>query len=112
LAGRPPKCANFPLLFGIAQFLPLHHSVSEDFVTWCSKAHQVRYKKFSSNFQFCRIKNKEPLLLFWNEKGQKLQQLRPNVLNYFQTSLSYWDTPVVTVVTIALYNASLCTLEA
>jgi hypothetical protein len=21
----------------------LHHSISEDFLTWCSKAHQVRY---------------------------------------------------------------------
>jgi hypothetical protein len=41
LTGRPPKCATFPHHFGIAQFLPLHHSVSEDFLTWCSKAHQL-----------------------------------------------------------------------
>jgi hypothetical protein len=31
MAGQPPKCANFPLLFGIALFHPLHHSVCEDF---------------------------------------------------------------------------------
>jgi hypothetical protein len=42
----------FPLLFGLALFLPLHHSVSEDFVTWCSKAHQVRYKYLLSTFNF------------------------------------------------------------
>jgi hypothetical protein len=34
VAGQLPKCTNFPLLFGIAMFLPLHQSVSEDFLTW------------------------------------------------------------------------------
>jgi hypothetical protein len=52
LAGRLPKCATFPLLFGIALFLPLHHNVSEDFLTWCSKPHQVRYKYLLPTFNF------------------------------------------------------------
>jgi hypothetical protein len=52
MAGWPPNCTNFTLLFGIALFLTLHHSVSEDFLTWYSKAHQVRYKYMlpTSNF--------------------------------------------------------------
>jgi hypothetical protein len=29
MAGWPAKCATFSLLFGIALFLSLHHSVSE-----------------------------------------------------------------------------------
>jgi hypothetical protein len=68
MAGRPPKCTNFPLLFGIALLLPLLHSVSEDFITWCSK--KVRYKDLLPTFNFVEIKSKEPLLLFWNEKGK------------------------------------------
>jgi hypothetical protein len=40
------------MLFGIALFLPLHHSVSEDLLTWCSKAHQVRYKYLLPTFNF------------------------------------------------------------
>jgi hypothetical protein len=52
MAGRPPKCANFPLFFGIALFLSLHHSVSEDFLVWCSKAHQVRYKYLLPTINF------------------------------------------------------------
>jgi hypothetical protein len=50
LAGRPGSLARwplilpiFPLLFDMTLFLPLHHSISEDFLTWYSKAHQVRY---------------------------------------------------------------------
>jgi hypothetical protein len=58
MAERPPKCTTFPLLFGIAPFLPLHHSLSEDFLTWCSKAQQVRYKYLLPTFNFCRIKIK------------------------------------------------------
>jgi hypothetical protein len=52
MADRPPKCADFPLLFGIALLLPLHHSLSEDFLTWYSKAHQVRYKYLLPTFSF------------------------------------------------------------
>jgi hypothetical protein len=44
--------ATFPLLFGIPLFLPLRHSVSEDFLTWCSKTHQVRYKYLLPTFNF------------------------------------------------------------
>jgi hypothetical protein len=44
--------AQFPLLFGTTLFLPLHHSISEDFLTWCSKAHQVRYKYLLQTFNF------------------------------------------------------------
>jgi hypothetical protein len=69
MAGQPPKCATFPLLFGIALFLPQHHSVSEDFLTWCSKAYQVRYK-FSFQLSILKNKDGEPLLLiFLNGKG-------------------------------------------
>jgi hypothetical protein len=42
----------FPLLFDTTLFLPLHHSISEDFLTWCSKAHQVRHKYLLSTFNF------------------------------------------------------------
>jgi hypothetical protein len=52
MAGRPPKCANFPLRFDIALFHPLHHNVSEDFLTWCSKENQVRYKYLLPTFNF------------------------------------------------------------
>jgi hypothetical protein len=52
MAGRPPKSATFSLLFGVAMFLPLHHNVSEDFLTWCSKAHKVRYKYLLPTFNF------------------------------------------------------------
>jgi hypothetical protein len=52
LAGRPPKCANFSLLFSNALFLSLHHNVNEDFLTWCSKAYQVRYKYLLPTFNF------------------------------------------------------------
>jgi hypothetical protein len=74
LAGRPPKCANFPLLFGTALFLPLYHSVSEDFLTWCSKAHQVRYK-FYFQLLILQNKNKKPLLLFLNEKENPILKI-------------------------------------
>jgi hypothetical protein len=33
-------------------FLPLHHSISEDFLTWCSKAQQVSYRYMLSTFNF------------------------------------------------------------
>jgi hypothetical protein len=52
LAERPSKCVIFPLRFGIALFLPLHYSVSEDLLTWCSKALQVRYKHLLPTFNF------------------------------------------------------------
>jgi hypothetical protein len=52
LAGQPPISPIFPLLFGTTLLLPLHHSISEDFLTWCSKAHQVRYKYLLPTFNF------------------------------------------------------------
>jgi hypothetical protein len=67
LAGRPPISPIFSLLFGTTLFLSLHHRISEHFLTWCSKAHQVRY---NICFQLLiLLKKGEPILLFLNEKG-------------------------------------------
>jgi hypothetical protein len=52
LVRRPPISPIFPLLFGTTLFLPLYHSISEDFLTWCLKAHQVRYKYLLPTFNF------------------------------------------------------------
>jgi hypothetical protein len=51
-AGRPPISPIFPLLFSTILFLPLHYSIIEYFLTWCSKAHQVRYKYLLPTFNF------------------------------------------------------------
>jgi hypothetical protein len=81
LAGRPPKCATFPLLFSIALFLPLHHSVHENFLTWCSKAHQVRYKYLLSTFNFCRIKIKSYFYYYFFNGMEILLRSHDLILN-------------------------------
>jgi hypothetical protein len=52
LARQPPILSIFPLLFGTTLFLLLHHNVSEDLLSWLSKAHQVRYKYLFPTFNF------------------------------------------------------------
>jgi hypothetical protein len=52
LAGRPPILPIFPLRFSTTLFLLLHHSISEDFLTWCSKAQQVSYRYMLPTFNF------------------------------------------------------------
>jgi hypothetical protein len=44
--------ANIPLFFDTALFLPLQNNISGDFLTWCSKAHQVSYRYMLLTFNF------------------------------------------------------------
>jgi hypothetical protein len=55
MLGVTKMTVNILKLFGTTLFLPLQHGISGDFLTCCSKAHQVRY---NISFQLSVLYNK------------------------------------------------------